>query len=198
MAEVLLISETFVKEVCSISENIAGQYILPSIREAQDINLRNILGDNLLTKLKQLIASGDISLPENAKYKALADQQRYFLAYSACVGIAQRVTFKVANAGVVKTPDERVEVTDQPDMEKVKSFYQAKADSLAFDLERWVLIRYMDYPELSQFDYLRVRSHLRTAATCGVWLGGPRGKVLPGVPIRDLEFERTRQEELMQ
>jgi len=184
MAEVLLISETFVKEVCSISENIAGQYILPSIREAQDINLRNIIGDALLSKLKALVASGEIARPENTLYKALADQQRYFLAYSACVGIAQRVTFKIANAGVVKTPDEKVEVTDQPDMEKVKAFYQAKADSLAFDLERWLIAHYTDFPELSSADCDRVRCHLRTAATCGVWLGGPRGKQLPGIPIK--------------
>lgn len=197
MAEVLLISETYVKEVCSISENIAGQYILPSVREAQDINLRNIIGDQLLAKLKALVASGEIDLEENAKYKELVDLERLFLAYSACVGIAQRVTFKVANAGVVKTPDERMDVTDQPDMEKVKSFFQAKADSCAFDLERWIIRHYMEYPELNRIDYERVRAHLRTAASCGIWLGGPRGKMLPGVPIRDLNFERRRMEELL-
>ena len=187
MAQVLLISETFVKEVLSISENIAGQYVLPSVREAQDINLRNIIGRALLDKLKALVESGDISKPENAAYKALVDLDpfRYFLAYSAGVGIAQRVTFKVANAGVVKTPDERVEVADQPDMEKVKSFYQAKADSLAFDLERWLLANNEDYPELRAGDCERVRSHLHTAASCGVWLGGPRGKHLPGIEVKE-------------
>lgn len=187
MAQVLLISETFVKEVLSISENIAGQYILPSVREAQDINLRNIIGQALLDKLKALVASGDISLPENAVYKALVDLNpfRYFLAYSACVGIAQRVTFKVANAGVVKTPDERLEVADQPDMAKVQAFYQAKADSMAFDLERWVLENKASYPELRACDCERVRSHLYTAASCGVWLGGPRGKRLPGIEVKE-------------
>lgn len=185
MAEVLLISEAFVKEVCSISENVAGQYILPSIREAQDIALRNIIGDNLLAKLKDLVAAGEITDPENTAYKGLLDLApfRYFLADTACVGIAQRVTFKIANAGVVKTPDERVEVADQPDMAKVQSFYQAKADSAAFDLERWLLANAASFPELRECDCMRVRSHLYTAATCGVWLGGPRGKRLPGVPV---------------
>ena len=74
MAEVLLVSETFVKEVCSISENVAGQYIRPSIREAQDINLRNILGDLLLGKVKGLVASGEIEQEANIWYKTLADR----------------------------------------------------------------------------------------------------------------------------
>ena len=184
MAEILLISESFVKEVCSISDNVAGQYMRPSIREAQDIALRNILGDALLSKLKALVENGDISKPENTAYKDLADIERYFLAYSTCVGIAQRVTFKIANAGVVKTPDEKVEVAEQPDMAKVQSFYQAKADAAAFDLERWILARKDDYPELRESDCEHVRAHLRTAASCGIWLGGPRGRWLPGIPVK--------------
>ena len=183
MAEVLLISEAFVKEVLSISDNVAGQYIRPSIREAQDIALRNILGDALLSKLKALVADGSIAEPENAAYKALADTERYFLAYTACVGIAQRVNFKIANAGVVKTPDEKVETVDQPDMAKVQFFYQSKADACAFDLERWLLSRRSEFPELSDADCHRVHSHLYTAASCGIWLGGPRSKMLPGVPV---------------
>ena len=149
MAEVLLVSETFVKEVCSISENVAGQYIRPSIREAQDINLRNILGDLLLGKVKALVASGEIEQEANIWYKTLADRERDFLANTACVGIAQRVAFKIANAGVVKTPDEKVEVADQPDMAKVQFFYQSKADSLAFDLERWLLENHTRFPEVA-------------------------------------------------
>ena len=170
-----------------ISENVAGQYIRPSIREAQDIQLRNILGDALLDKLKALVASGEISDPENAAYKALADTERYFLAYTACVGIAQRVNFKVANAGVVKTPDEKVEVVDQPDMAKAQFFYQSMADSRAFDLERWLLSRRSDFPELDGENCQRVRSHLNTAASCGVWLGGPHGKNLPGIKVKEVK-----------
>ena len=35
MAEILLTSEAFVKSVTNVSDNLAGKYILPSIREAQ-------------------------------------------------------------------------------------------------------------------------------------------------------------------
>lgn len=184
MAEVFLISETTVKECCSISENLAGQYIRPSVREAQDVSLRNIIGTALLRKLKELVAAGTIGDQENAAYKDLLDIAQPFLANTACVGIAQRVTYKVTNAGVVKTPDEKVEVASQPDMAKVQTFYQSKADSCAFDLERWILENRGDFPELREHDCERIHAHLYTAATCGIWLGGPRGQRLPGIPVK--------------
>ena len=57
MAEILLSSEAFVKRVTSASDNLSGKYILPSLREAQEIGLRGILGDDLLAKLKALVKS---------------------------------------------------------------------------------------------------------------------------------------------
>ena len=60
MAEILLSSEAFVKSVTSASDNLSGKYILPSLREAQEIGLRGILGDDLLAKLKDLIKNGTL------------------------------------------------------------------------------------------------------------------------------------------
>ena len=182
------------KETCSISENVAGQYIRPSIREAQDVALRNILGDLLLEKLKKLIADGTITAEANMWYKVLADRERDFLANSACVGICQRVAYKIANAGVIKTPDEKVEVADQPDMAKTQFFYQSKADSQAFDLERWLLDNRTHFPELMEYQLRKIHSHLYSAASCGIWLGGPRGKRLPGTPIIDRDYARRVEE----
>ena len=71
MAEYLLTSEKFVKEVSSISDNLAGKYVLPSIREAQEVSLKSILGSCLLNKLKDLGLAGELNLPENAQYKDL-------------------------------------------------------------------------------------------------------------------------------
>ena len=66
MAEILLSSEKFVKSVTSVSDNIAGKYILPSLREAQEQGLKGILGDALLAKLKSLVADKEIDQESNA------------------------------------------------------------------------------------------------------------------------------------
>ena len=176
--EILLTSETFVKEVSSISDNLAGKYLRPSIREAQDIQFRGIVGDTLLAKLKQLVADKTINAEENAHYKRLLDLAQYLLAYVAIVETAQKVTFKIANAGVVQTPDENVQVADQPDMSRVQSYYQAKADAATIDLQNYLLNNWKDYPELTEGDYNRIHSNLYSAASCGVFLGGGRGKRL--------------------
>lgn len=176
MAEVLLTSEKFVKDVTSISDNLAGKYLLPSIREAQDIKFRGIVGDTLLAKLKALVGAGTIGQEANEKYKILLDRAQYFIAYSAIVEVAVKVTFKIANAGVVKTPDENIQVGDHTDVAAMQSYYQAKADSACLDLQNFLMNSWTDYPELTEGDYHRIHSNLYSAASCGIFLGGPRGK----------------------
>lgn len=174
--EVLLTSETFVKGVSSISDNLAGKYLRPSIREAQDIKFRGIVGDTLLAKLKSLVADGTIEDAANADYKALVERAQYFIAYNAIVETAVKVNFKIANAGVVKTPDENVQPVDQVDMASVQYYYQAKADAEAIDLQNWIYTRRTAFPELTEGDCARIHSNLYSAATSGIWLGGPRAK----------------------
>ena len=176
MAEVLLISENFVKKVSSISDNVAGKYILPSILEAQEVKFRGIVGDTLLAKLKAIVDAGQTEAEDNLPYKTLIERSKYFLAYSAIVEVCVKVTFKVANAGVVKTPDENVQVAERPDMESLRSYYQDKADSACLDLQNFILNNYRDYPELTEGECHRIKANLYSAATCGIFLGGARGK----------------------
>ena len=183
--DILLTSETFVKGVSSISDNIAGKYLRPSIREAQEVGFRGIVGDTLLAKLKGLVEADTIEAPENANYKALVDRSQYLLAYLATVELAQKVNFKIANAGVVKTSDENVQPVDAADMSAVQAYYQAKADSAVLDLQNWLLNNRADFPELSEGDVHRIHSNLYSAASCGVFLGGARGKREPGCPKCD-------------
>ena len=80
MAEILLTSEAFVKSVTNVSDNLAGKYILPSIREAQEQGLKSILGDCLLSKVKHLFNTDSLE----GIYKELVDHCQYYLAY-ACL-----------------------------------------------------------------------------------------------------------------
>ena len=172
--EILLTSEAFVKAVSSISDNVAGKYLRPSIREAQEVGLRGILGDTLLAKLKTLYAANELT----GDYKELVDRSQYYLAYVSIVEVAQKVTFKVANAGVLKSGDENVQVADQVDMSRVQAYYQAKADSACLDLQNFILNNWQKYPELCEGDCNRIRANLYSAASCGIFLGGARGKIV--------------------
>lgn len=183
MAEILLTSENFVKGVTSISDNLAGKYLRPSIREAQDVGLRGILGDTLLEKLKGMVADGSISREGNVAYKNLLDRAQYYLAYMAVVDVAAKVSFKIVNFGVAKTSDENLEVASGEEISRIQYFYQSKADHACIELQNWLLDNRGSFPELDEGACHRIHSNLYSAATCGIWLGGPRGKRLPGVKV---------------
>lgn len=180
MAEILLTSENFVKAVTSISDNLAGKYLRPSIREAQDIGLRGILGDTLLEKLKRLVAEDVIEEEANADYRTLLDRAQYYLAYMAVVEVAGKVTYKIVNSGVAKTQDENLQTASAEEISQMRFYYQSKADHACVELQNFLLNNRASFPELSEGDCNRIHSNLYSAATCGIWLGGPRGKIMRG------------------
>ena len=180
MAEILLTSEKFVKSVTNISDNLDGKYLQGAIREAGDFYLTEILGSSLVEALKRKVADHTIDQVANAAYKDLLNMAQYFLAYTAEVKILQTVDYKIANAGVVKTPDQNVVTATDEERDRKVEYYQAKADSCAFRLQKYVLNNRANFPELDACASAQIRSNLYSAATCGIFLGGPRGKSLGG------------------
>lgn len=176
MAKILLTSEDFVKSVTSVSANLAGKFLLPSIREAQDVKLRGILGDDLLATLEHAVQVKHITTP----YQHLLDRCQYFLAYSAIVEVMDKVSYKISNFGVGKSTDENLQVASQDEIAKQKFYYQSKADSCALDLQNWLLQNKEDYPDLTECQCNKISAHLHTSASCGIFLGGARGKVIGG------------------
>lgn len=189
-AEILLTNENFVKSVTNISDNMAGKYLLSSIREAQEINLKGILGQDLLNKLKDLV-SGNLlrgSFSEdynrdfaivvglNEPYRELIERCQYFLAYQAITELTFKVSYKIANMGVAKTNDDNTQVVSLDEIEKIRVLYQGKADSCAYDLQNYLIENRVRYPELSQNVCTRIHSNLYSHASCGIFLGGARGK----------------------
>lgn len=176
MTEILLTSEAFVKETSNISDNLAGKYLLPAIREAQEINLRGFLGDALLDKLKELVAAGQIKAPGNEAYAQLLDQCQYFLAYQTIAGLPYKISYKLANIGVAKNSDTNVQPCTADELGAVQRYYQGKADYYASRLQRYLLRHREEYPELSENDCYNIHRNLYSAASCGLWLGGARGR----------------------
>ena len=179
MAEILLSSEAFVKSVTSASDNLSGKYILPSLREAQEIGLRGILGDDLLAKLKNLRKDGNLETESGGVYKTLVDHCQYYLAYMTIVEVTNKVSYKIGNFGVTKTSDENLQVASQDEIAKMQYYYQSKADACCLDLQNFLLEHRKDYPELTENSCHKIESNLHSAASCGIFLGGARGRKLP-------------------
>ena len=172
MAEILLTSEAFVKSVTNVSDNLAGKYILPSIREAQEQGLKSILGDCLLSKVKYLLNTDSLE----GIYKELVDHCQYYLAYAAIVEVTNKVSFKIGNFGVAKSTDENLQVASYDEIVKMQYYYQTKVDAYCLELQQWLLQNRESIPELTESQCKKLSSNLHSAASCGIFLGGARGK----------------------
>ena len=173
MAEILLTSEAFVKSVTNVSDNLAGKYILPSIREAQEQGLKSILGDCLLSKVKHLFNTDSLE----GIYKELVDHCQYYLAYAAIVEVTNKVSFKIGNFGVAKSTDENLQVASYDEIVKMQYYYQTKVDAYCLELQQWLLQNRESIPELTESQCKKLSSNLHSAASCGIFLGGGRGKI---------------------
>ena len=176
MAEILLSSETFIKSVTNISDNVAGKYILSSLREAQEVSLKSIIGESLLEKLKTLVKDGKIDQEGNLDYKYLVNKCQYYLAYMTIVELIYKVSYKIGNAGLVKTSDENLQVATLDEMIAQKEYYQGKADFHCYELQNFILNRRSAFPEVDDCTCRKIHANLYSAATCGIFLGGARGK----------------------
>lgn len=176
MAEILLSSEAFIKSVTNISDNVAGKYLLPSLREAQEVHLKSVIGESLLAKLKSLVETGQIDQHENIRYKYLIDKCQYYLAYMTIVELVYKVSYKIGNAGVVKATDENLQVATLDEIIAQKEYYQGKADFHCMEVQRYILDGKADFPEADECLCQKIHANLYSAATCGFFLGGARGK----------------------
>ena len=175
MDRVLLTSTNFVRTQTAISDNLTDKLILPAIREAQDINFREIIGSSLLNKLCELVRTGDIELPENSKYKELLDISQYFITYQSVSNLVLSTTYKINNIGVHSNTDEYTQTPYMSEVFKLKDWWVSRADHYCLLMQQFILRNIKNFPELDDEDYNRIHSHLYSAASCGINLGGERG-----------------------
>lgn len=176
MKLILLTSEKRFKEIACVNDSVASEYILAALTEAQETRLKSVIGPSLLKKAKSLIENGSIEDGANEVYYELVSQAQYFLAYSALVELTFKTTFKISNFGVVTTNDENLQVPSMSDIQSVRDYYQAKADYYCIELQKYCLDNRAALPELDENRCSKIHSNLYSAASCGIWLGGIRGK----------------------
>ena len=176
MAEILLSSENFIKSVTNISDNVSGKYILSSLREAQEVSLKGIIGIPMLEKLKSLVDNKQIDSAENQMYKYLVNKCQYYLAYMTIVEMIFKVSYKIGNAGLVKATDDNMQIASFDEMVAQKEYYQGKADFHCMELQNYILDNRSSYPEIDECSCRKIHSNLYSAASCGIFLGGARGK----------------------
>lgn len=166
------------KVTLSVDDNLASGYIRPAIILAQDMYLEETIGTALMSKLESVVVdkmNNKKAIP--TAYKTLLDRVQKMLAHYANAFIIDNVSGKVSNAGVLRTEDEKMTSVSAAELEKRKANELHYGDMYRGRVQRFLIANYNDYPELKAWKSLAdLRHQLRSSASCGLWLGGVRGK----------------------
>lgn len=180
MTNVILISESYIKENSALNENYFGHWLRPAIKDAQRIGLVGVIGDCLYNKIIDLVSTGDISLPENVAYKDLLDNYiRDYLLYKVLMETVPIANVKLANIGTKLTEDERIISLSQGETDLLQHNFSHKADYYKKQLQNFILRNIDAFPEIDECctcDKYINKPHLKETADTGVWLGGEYGK----------------------
>lgn len=176
MANVMLISSEYIKNYSNIDDNMPEKLFKPAILNAQERSLREILGDRLINKIKDVVEEGEIDTVANRKYKNLLIQCQPFLCYTVLAEIIVFTAAKISPAGIEQVSDERMNPLAMEDVFQLQNYYQKKADFECMKLQEYVYNNRTLYPELTQEQGAHIVGNLYSAASSGLWLGGERGK----------------------
>ena len=176
-SNVLLISEDALKTYSNLNKNTFGDWILPAIREAQEMGLMPIIGECLYNKICELVADGSINDVLFTAYKDLLDDKiQPYLIYKTLSNIIPILNAKMANLGVVVTNDEHVVNLTQSESDLLKSYYSERCDFYAKRLQDFIKSNQSAFPEIS-CGCGKMQPNLESSEnSVGVWLGGSRGK----------------------
>jgi flagellar biosynthesis/type III secretory pathway protein FliH len=174
---VLLISEDYVRTNSNLNDNVFGKWILPAIREAQEMGLMPIIGECLYKRICEMVDNGDIDKKVYAAYKDLLDEKiQPYLLYQTLTNIVPLLNGKMGNIGTVATNDEHIVTLSQGELDLTQNYYRERADFYAKRLQEWVKANDLAFPELNCGCGNMKPNLERSNNSVGMWLGGARGK----------------------
>lgn len=172
----ILVSPEYIRKNSNISDNVNGKVLSTAIRDVQEDELQEILGQTLLEKLDYLVANEEIDLDENIYYRTLLQKVRTYVTYKVIAELCVMLNLKIDNAGIISTKDENVDYATFDETFKLKEYYDTKASHWAYLLENWLLENKSYLPELTEYQCYKIHSTLYSAGSPNIFLGGARGK----------------------
>lgn len=152
MKDVYLISPSAVKAITSVNLNVTDDILSYAIRNAQDMRLKFIIGDELLEALQNQ-AQQKITIGKEVEEpyrQILYDYVVPFLASQTVVEVCIPMTFKIRNIGVVKNNDINAESQSLDEVLRIKSYYEGVACDAANRLSDYLKDNAANIKEISR------------------------------------------------
>ena len=133
---VLLISPNTIKNSNMLDSNIDDSMVSSVIYIAQNIYLKDVIGDKLVTKLQTLVYNAinniedNINDDNNTVFKAFLDVYlKDVITYKVLSDLVVMNTLKIKNAGVVTTSDTNMSVVSLNDIKYMRDNFETYFNS---------------------------------------------------------------------
>jgi hypothetical protein len=148
---VYLIDCDTVKASTYVNYNVEDETLGRAIRDAQNVYLRDIIGDSLLSSVREKVGEGSIENPENAAYLELLDDYLVeYLAVQAQVCAILPLSFKIRNIGLSQDTDTNIQAAQLQSLQEVESFLKTVAVDKANRIRCYLRENKAAFPELSE------------------------------------------------
>lgn len=169
--KIYLVSPDDVKAASNINYNVDDGDVASAIRTAQNIYLRDIIGDNLLNALQEMVSGG--TLEENPAYEELLnDYISEYLTYKACVEITVPISLKIRNIGVSQDYDTNVQAAQLRNIAEIADYYETQAIDKANRMIDFIIKNRAAFPEIDTVCTCgQEPPHLQKRANTNLYLG---------------------------
>ena len=168
MARGLLFDQTYFYENTEVDENTDWKLLRPSVWDAQELYIQDIIGSPLYNEIKtQIVASTLTGLNTTLVDDYLAPCLLKYVMTDAQVSLL----YKYRNKSVLKDRSDSSNPIDFKEHRYLKDFYQMKAERYAEKVERYLCANSTSYPLYTTYTTSdEVRAH-SVSNTVSVYLG---------------------------
>lgn len=155
-----------------LNANLDAEYINPAIYEAEDVYLREILGDALYNVLVNKINGNTLT----GKYQTLVNSYiKPYLTYKVQSILVVPINYKMRNAGVINQYDQGFSTTTVKDTAYLAEHYDGRAEFYANRLTTYLKQNANDFPEYG-YSSSNVTNPTDSQNVTTLYLGGTRKK----------------------
>ena len=148
MAKALFITTKDIKRYSVLSGSVDPDKFIYMVEIAQDTEVQNYLGTQLLEKIQNLILAGTINDPANAAYKTLLETYiKPMTIYWALVCYMPFAAYTVANGGVYKHTSESSVTVDKDEVDYLVEKYRDIAQFYTNNFISYMVYNQTTYPE---------------------------------------------------
>ncbi len=150
MADVFFISESYLKEMSGVNENVDFKLLKPTIIAVQDIYIQKILGTPLYNDLKAKLTA-DVTLASNANEKTLIDEYiAKTLVWYVKMEASLTLQFQYMNKAVITKGLENGNAASTPDLKYLMQEWKTKAEMYGQLLTDYLKINVALFPKYAE------------------------------------------------